>query len=275
MFESMSIAETLLYSTVKINAIAQGSIISTGTGFFSTFNRTSDQFSPVIITNKHVIENADTIHIKCHIKDQNSNKPSGKFVDVNITLDGGVINHPDENVDLCAISFAEVINRSIEGGTVIFNSIIEMDLIPDESEWEMLDAIEEVTMTGCPNGLSDDTNNLPLVRKGITASNPSMPYNGRQEFVVDMACFPGSSGSPIFLYNPMGYFDKHNGTYQIGNARLKLLGILYAGPLINQKGQIVLNTNLNFEIASMMHLGYAIRSSELKRLEKYFIENYC
>ncbi|HAV5014693.1 TPA: serine protease [Acinetobacter baumannii] len=275
MFESMSTAEKLLYSTVKINAISQGNIISTGTGFYSTFNRTSDGYLPVIITNKHVIRGADTIHIKCHIKDQNSNKPSGSLVNINISLNGRVINHPDDNVDLCAISFAEVINRSLNGGTDVFNSIIEMDLIPDESEWEMLDAIEEVTMTGCPNGLSDDTNNLPLVRRGITASDPSKLYNGRQEFVVDMACFPGSSGSPVFLYNPMGYFDKHTGGYQIGNVRLKLLGILYAGPQINQRGQIVLDTSLKFEIASMMHLGYVIRSSELKKLEEYFIANHC
>lgn len=275
MFKTMSVAEKLLYSTVKITAIAQGNIIGTGTGFYSTFNRTSDSCLPVIITNKHVIRGADTIDIKCHIKDQNSNKPSGNLVNISISLNGGVINHPDENVDLCAISFAEVINRSMNGGTCVFNSIIEMDLIPDESEWEMLDAIEEVTMTGCPNGLSDDTNNLPLVRRGITASNPSKPYNGRQEFVVDMACFPGSSGSPVFLYNPMGYFDKHSGSYQMGNVRLKLLGILYAGPQINQRGQIFLDTSLKFEIASMMHLGYVIRSSELKKLEEYFIANHC
>lgn len=271
MFESMSIAEKLLYSTVKINAISQGNIISTGTGFYSTFNRTSDSCLPVIITNKHVIKRADTINIKCHIKDQNANKPSGNLVNINISLNGIVINHPDKNVDLCAISFAAVIN----GGTDIFNSIIEMDLIPDESEWEMLDAIEEITMTGCPNGLSDDTNNLPLVRRGITASDPSKLYNGRQEFVVDMACFPGSSGSPVFLYNPMGYFDKHSGSYQIGSVRLKLLGILYAGPRINQRGQIVLDTGLKFEIATMMHLGYVIRSSELKKLEEYYIANHC
>ncbi len=275
MLNSFSLAEQLLYSTVKLTSSFQGNITGTGTGFFSTFNRTNNSISPVIITNNHVVQGSDKIHLKCHIRDNNSNVPSGRFLDINISLHDSVVQHPDLNIDLCAISFGAILNQAVANGTPIFNSTIEMDLIPDLSEWQYFDAIEEVTMIGCPNGLSDDTNNLPLVRKGITASNPSKPYNGKQEFVIDMACFPGSSGSPIFLYNPNGYFDRQSNLFRMGEQRLRLLGILYAGPQVTNSGNIILANPPQFNVKSMMHLGFAIRSSEVRILEQHFISTIC
>jgi len=53
----------------------------------------------------------------------------------------------------------------------------------------------------------------------------------------------------------------------LGNSRIKLLGILHSGPTINAKGEIILGQNPSVEISTMMHLGYAIRSSELLVLE--------
>jgi len=44
-------------------------------------------------------------------------------------------------------------------------------------------------------------NNLPIVRKGITATTPYfLNYNGKREFLVDIAAFARfHSGSPIFV----------------------------------------------------------------------------
>ncbi|ENX58299.1 MULTISPECIES: S1 family peptidase [Acinetobacter] len=268
---NLTIAEQLLYSTIKIISVKQRVAFGTGTGFFSAFNRTRDSFAPVLVTNKHVIKGADSISIKCHLQEPISGGPSGRYLNINLPLQNLVIPHPNENVDLCAILVGDALNQANTDGNQIFYSNIEMGIIPVEDEWQYLDAIEEVTMIGCPNGISDEANNFPLVRQGITASNPSKRYNGKNEFVVDMACFPGSSGSPIFLYNPFGYFNKRTGNFQIGEGRLKLLGILYAGPLISNTGQITLNTKPSVEMNSPMHLGFAIRSSELIELERYFI----
>jgi hypothetical protein len=54
--------------------------------------------------------------------------------------------------------------------------------------------------------------------------------------MVDLACFPGSSGSPVFLFN-IGSFPHRAGGFVIGN-RIKLLGILYAGPQFTAEGEI-------------------------------------
>ena len=54
-------------------------------------------------------------------------------------------------------------------------------------------------MIGYPDGIWDSVNNLPVIRKGITATHPHISWNGKTEFLTDIASFPGSSGSPYFL----------------------------------------------------------------------------
>ena len=75
-----------------------------------------------------------------------------------------------------------------------------------------------------PIGLWDEKNNLPIVRRGMTATDPVIDYNGRQEFLIDAAVFPGSSGSPVYIADDNGQFV---GSVFVG-PRVKLLGILYA-----------------------------------------------
>ena len=50
-----------------------------------------------------------------------------------------------------------------------------------------LSAIEEIIMIGYPVGIWDSANNMPIVRKGITATRPDIDYEGRKEFMIDAA----------------------------------------------------------------------------------------
>ncbi|MFH7422937.1 hypothetical protein RA276_30820, partial [Pseudomonas syringae pv. tagetis] len=63
---------------------------------------------------------------------------------------------------------------------------------------------------------------------------------------------------PVFIYNRDGYYDKQLHYYLAGAARLKLLGILHAGPTITATGEIILSNPNTFELKNMMHLGYVI-----------------
>lgn len=267
MSQSLSTAETLLHSTVKITSISNEQEISTGTAFYTIFNRTNNSMQPVLITNKHVVDGADKISIRCHIADPETYESTGELLDVTVALHDTLLPHPDNNVDLCAISIGSIIQQAMDQKTPIFYAPVTMDWIPNEEEWQYFDAIEDITMVGCPRGLTDEKNNFPIVRRGITATSPNKDYNGKKEFMVDMACFPGSSGSPIFLYNENGYLDRKTQAYHMGETRLKLLGILYGGPTLTNSGQIILKKGFEFEVSSMMHLGFAIKSTELKVLE--------
>ena len=100
-----------------------------------------------------------------------------------------------------------------------------------------LGGIEDITMIGYPNGIWDVRNNMPIVRRGITATNPKHDYNGLPLFVIDCACFPGSSGSPVLIFNQGGYMDAQ-GNMNLGGSRVLLLGVLFAGPQHVAEGEI-------------------------------------
>jgi hypothetical protein len=88
-----------------------------------------------------------------------------------------------------------------------------------------LDAVEEVLFIGYPCGIWDARNLLPIVRRGITATPIYIDFSGRKQFLIDASVFPGSSGSPVFIYNAGIYWDKKSGSTVVGH-RLFFLGIL-------------------------------------------------
>lgn len=71
----------------------------------------------------------------------------------------------------------------------------------------------------------------------------------------------------MFLHNTNGYFDRGQNVFVIGAARLRFVGILYAGPTITNSGEIVLGHSSRFEVASMMHLGFVVRSTVLSVID--------
>jgi hypothetical protein len=101
-------------------------------------------------------------------------------------------------------------------------------LIPTPAELAEVPAWEDVVVVGYPNGVWDSVNNRPILRKGITATDPNVDYQGRAEFLVDLAWLPGSSGSPVFLWN-IGSYATRAGELRMGS-RVKLVGIFSSGP---------------------------------------------
>lgn len=152
----------------------------------------------------------------------------------------------------------------------MFSITLNKALIPSTEDLADLGAIEDVIMVGYPIGLWDSINNQPIIRRGSTATHPAMDYEGRREFLIDAACFPGSSGSPVFLYN-MGVYTTRDGGTVVGS-RVKLLGVLYAGPVHTTTGEVVA---VNIPTAQQavavsripINLGFVVRSERLIELE--------
>lgn len=265
----LTVFEKLLYSTVKIT-VQRGATISTGTGFFYAVDLGNNQMSPLLVTNKHVLAQGGVASIWCHERASGSAlKSSGSVKQATITVaPGATIEHPDPNVDLCAVFIADILQQAENAGTPLLFIPLSKEIIPQGSKWNEFDALEEVIMVGCPNGIYDTVNYNPIIRSGITATPLAQKYLGKPEFMVDMACFPGSSGSPILLVNQLGYRDKNSGSFMMGSGRVFFLGILYAGPLVTNHGQIVLGQAPQVVTNTMMHLGNAVRSSEMLEIEK-------
>lgn len=266
----LTTTEQMLYATVKLTQLKNRAVAGHGTGFFFSFDMGGGRSLLAIITNKHVVDGGDAVRFNLHIAD--GDKPSGRFTEHTVPL-ANVIPHPNPNVDLCVVGFMEAFNSMKAAGDEPFLVCLGTPLIPADDDWAYFDALEEVLMIGCPNGIYDEVNSIPLIRRGITATPLSKDYNGKKEFVVDMACFPGSSGSPVFLYDKRGFFDRRNNVTQLDGQRALFVGVLHAGPVIAHNGQIVLARPPSFQVATMMHLGYAIKASEVRSLEAHLQQN--
>ena len=262
--EPKTISEKMMYSTVRIVA-NDGSC---GTGFFYTFN-IEGKIYPTIVTNKHVVNynKHEKVTFLLHLKDEN-----GTVLDKNIKImyENEWIFHPSK--DLCFTFINPLINEvKSRTGKDVFYISIDSELIYNKEKLETLSALESVVMVGYPTGLWDESNNLPLFRTGYTSNHPAIDFNQLGIGVVDMACFPGSSGSPIFVLNENGYTSRDGNTY-LGGKRIIFLGVLFAGPTINLNGEVKIveiptKQSVVSEIKSMINLGYYIKAYELFEFE--------
>jgi hypothetical protein len=267
---TMSISEMITYSTVLISCSYKNGKSGTGTGFIIELcrDKENDSSVPVLVTNKHVANNS----LRCTFdicRDDGSGNPIDKDI-IHIDLNNASwIQHPNANVDLCCLPLAEVFNGLIKQGVSVFCIPLETNLISSQAQLDEIFPIEDILMVGYPIGLSNTINNKPVVRKGITATHIKKDYLEKPQFLIDCACYPGSSGSPVFIVNQGIVTPADKERPYMGN-RVFLLGILYAGPQFQATGQIVF-ANLPVQPTPItnipMNLGVVIKSSEIFTFE--------
>lgn len=266
----IGLSEKMLYSTVFIEAHN-----SKGTGFFFNYKIDDKTLIPVIITNKHVVNNEENqnVHMTFHIKRNNHDEETNIRCLVKATW----IFHDSQDLCFC---FFEPLCQQIEmlHGIRPYYIPIDEDTIYNEEQLKELSAVEDVMMVGYSIGLYDEKNNFPIFRRGITASHPAIDFNSDSVGLVDMACFPGSSGSPVFIYNENGYTDK-NGTTHLGGKRLIFLGVMFSIPVYNVKGnleviEIPSSQKVAINTQIMTNLGYYIKSKEIIVLKEKALEIY-
>jgi hypothetical protein len=275
----ISPASAIALSTVRIISTHPAGVGS-GTGALFNFHlmhKGEEQKVPALVTNKHVVNNSQKIEIVITLAD----KDSGESLTDSLMISGAknavvtipapanfIINHPSPTIDLCAILIQPFIAGFAES-YILRHYFVDESWFLNASLKSIMRPIEPIVMAGYPNGLWDATNNLPLIRSGLTASHPLLAWNGKPEFVIDAACFPGSSGSPVFLYED-GMYRTADGL--TAGTRACLLGFLYEGPLVTVEGRIVQRAiPTGFQdvpvVHSMMNLGNVINAEQIEFLK--------
>lgn len=261
------------YGTVRIETQDTNSR-SSGTGFFFHFNEDNGRYCPAIVTNRHVLEGQQTAFV--NINTQGLNNPNdpdfGKHAQIRIDpLQRFVEYHPNPSIDLALIYAMPILQAVIDLNSTPFYRCSGKDFIARPELIDDMSFVEPILMVGYPNGLWDNVNNLPLIRQGITATPIKTDFVGRPEFVIDCACFPGSSGSPVYLNNSYMHHSRKRNSINMA-PRHALLGILYAGPQHSAKGDIIVETIPTKTVPVSMtrlpnNLGYCLHARLLDDFE--------
>lgn len=226
----------LLYTTVPILVKREGNELSTGTGFIFSVLEEDNSSIPMLITNYHVLQDAELGYFELHIAENGA--PTNNTI--RISFDKNIINNNKlGDLDLIAIPLATTFNNLTSSNISLFYRTIDQNMIPTQEQVKDFSSIEDVCFVGYPSGLYDEINKLPVIRQGITATPIWNNFKGHPIFLIDGGVFPGSSGSPVFIYNRCSYPTKNS--IVIGT-RLHFIGVISETLLRNEdKSKAYLN----------------------------------
>jgi hypothetical protein len=263
--------DRLLYGVTRIEAETTDGDLALGTSFLYCHQPAEGSPVNLLITNNHVVEDTTTGRIEFHEFERtptNHYKRSRNRLRLSISdFAKQWISHPNKDVDLCGMLIDKHITAQVSVPPYAYGIPYLKEYLLTQKEFEETQSVHSVTevhMVGYPIGLWDEVNNFPIIRRGIAASSIGVNFDGRPEFLIDMACFPGSSGSPVVMTQG---FMRRTEEFQTGYSP-GLAGVLYAGPVMEAEGRIVRRKiptrRKRVALTEVsIHLGYVIKAPEI------------
>ncbi len=198
----------------------------------------------------------------------------GAVKTVNMTFSKSQIKwipHPDTLVDLSILDLSTMPRKD-----TLFSRWIDERSIPHDSIWRTFTYYEQLLMFGYPNGLIDSYNNLPILRSGVTATQPKLNYNNREEFLTDIYNYGGSSGSPVFLHRKSlaAKFPKPGVTQLADSGSYYFVGIHYSGEYFDLKKSKIEMASVDdvtpdsTKVQVPLNIGHAIKSIKVLDFKK-------
>lgn len=214
------ISTQILFTTVPLWVKTKDNerVFGTGLLFNYLIDKDKNISIPLLISNYHVVKNAKEV-ITEFVKSENG-LPSKSKIKVGLDIKS---MHFDEEKDLVTFPIGYILNHLINSNNQVFYRAIEQSLFPSKEQINKFSAIEKILFIGYPSGLYDSINSIPIVREGITATPIWNNFADKDNFLIDAGVYPGSSGSPVILFNQGSYAD---GDGIVIGTRLLFLGIL-------------------------------------------------
>lgn len=199
--EINSITKKLLFNTIRVDTVLEDGSEGSGTAFVVS-HAAGGGTHAFVVTNRHLVEGVRSGGLVFTQK-KRGQPAFGERFQININdFSHAWFQHPDPEVDIAIIPLRPLEQAARDQGVELYYHAIESHLAPDASTMRALDALEQVIFVGYPSGVWDQVNLMPIMRRGTTATPMALDFEGRPEFLIDAAVYPGSSGSPVFVYQP-------------------------------------------------------------------------
>ncbi len=196
-----SLAKRLLFNTVRVDTVLEDGSEGSGTAFVVSHSHPRGNFQ-FVVTNRHLVEGVRQGGL-VFSQGWHGQPLLGRRFQLNIEeFPQAWFLHPDPSVDLAVVPLRPLEAAARERGIELYYHAIDTRLAPDAQRLATLDALEEVLFVGYPSGVWDQVNLMPILRRGTTATPIALDFEGRPEFLIDAAVYPGSSGSPVFVVSP-------------------------------------------------------------------------
>lgn len=196
-----SSTKKLLFNTVRVDTVLNDGSEGSGTAFVVSHAHARGSHT-FIVTNRHLVDGVRRGGLVFTQK-RHGQPLLGQRFQLNIDdFPQAWFAHPDPAVDLAIVPMRPLEQAANAQGVELYYQPIDTRLVPDEAAIRALDALEEVLFVGYPSGVWDQVNLMPIMRRGTTATPMALNFEGRAEFLIDAAVYPGSSGSPVFVYLP-------------------------------------------------------------------------
>lgn len=270
-----SITDDILYTTVRLEGETSTGSTSVGTGFYFEYKQRY-----FVVTNKHVVQDVvkGTFIVN---KGQVEGKTWSPLIGYGTKIPFESSNfhgHSNPNIDVTIMNITPYILQLRKSGENPFLMTLTEGIIPTQEDIEnSITAIEDVLFIGYPNGIWDSENLLPIVRKGVTATPYYRNFNNEPIFLIDASVFPGSSGSPVFIFNQWSH-RKKDGTV-VNKSRLHFLGIIARTYFKTEEGEIIskdipVATKQISQSIQMIDIGIVYNASTvIECLEDYYEVN--
>lgn len=276
---NMPVEHALVRSTVRLLAgLSAAPPTSVGTGFFyKVIHPTANIGKVLIITNKHVVREAEVIHFVLSSAASVTNlneqhQPVGRMdQEIVWPLAGNLYLHPDPEIDLCGIDVTIPTGSVLQSGNQLRSMFLDSSWLPASADKQTIRDVEQVLVVGYPRGLWDNHNNMPIARLGTTATHPLALYQSKRNFLIDVAAFQGSSGSPVFSYEaPM--FRQADGSFTPGT-KVQFIGVVWGVVEWSVEGKLKVVEIPSAQeqvpvISTSLHLAIALHAEAIRDLDE-------